>query len=260
MDKKEWYIEYEIQVNRPGLLGDVASLLGMLSIDIVTINGVQSKTRGLLLRCERDEQIERLCSILRTMEHIKVKKVRPPRLRDRLAIRHGRYLERDEEDKKIYRFVREDLGILVDFIAEIIKQGGHKMIGIRGMPRVGKTESIVAASVCANKRWLFISSTLIKQTVRTELLSAEYSNDNVYIIDGAVSIRQQNDRHWQLIREVMRIPTPKIIEHPDMFVRDAQYKLTDFDYIIEIRNHDDEEITYEIIDKNLPFSEGMFGI
>ena len=29
------------------------------------------------------------------------------------------------------------------------------------MPRVGKTESIVAGSVCAHKRWLFISSTLI---------------------------------------------------------------------------------------------------
>ena len=38
------------------------------------------------------------------------------------------------------------------------------------MPRVGKTESIVAGSVCAHKRWLFISSTLIKQTVRSSLI------------------------------------------------------------------------------------------
>ncbi len=36
-------------------------------------------------------------------------------------------------------------------MAEIMKKEGHKLIGIRGMPRVGKTESIVAASVCANK-------------------------------------------------------------------------------------------------------------
>ena len=28
----EWYFEYEIQVNRPGLLGDIASLLGMYFI------------------------------------------------------------------------------------------------------------------------------------------------------------------------------------------------------------------------------------
>ena len=47
-------------------------------------------------------------------------------------------------------------------MAELFKQEGHKLIGIRGMPRVGKTESVVAASVCANKRWLFVSSTLVK--------------------------------------------------------------------------------------------------
>lgn len=47
--------------------------------------------------------------------------------------------------------MRDELGILVDFMAELFKQDGHKLIGIRGMPRVGKTESVVAASVCANK-------------------------------------------------------------------------------------------------------------
>ena len=38
--RKEWYLEYEITVNRAGLLGDISSLLGMLGISIVTINGV----------------------------------------------------------------------------------------------------------------------------------------------------------------------------------------------------------------------------
>ena len=52
-------------------------------------------------------------------------------------------------------------------MAEIFKQEGHKLIGIRGMPRVGKTESVVAASVCANKKWIFLSSTMIKQTIRS---------------------------------------------------------------------------------------------
>ena len=55
------------------------------------------------------------------------------------------------------------------------------------MPRVGKTESIVAGSVCAHKRWLFISSTLIKQTVRSSLIKGEYDSNHVYIIDGAVT-------------------------------------------------------------------------
>ncbi len=33
-EKKEWYLEYEIEINRPGLLGDVSSLSGMLGIRI----------------------------------------------------------------------------------------------------------------------------------------------------------------------------------------------------------------------------------
>ena len=41
----EWYFEYEIQVNRPGLLGDIASLLGMLRVNIVSINGVDEGRR-----------------------------------------------------------------------------------------------------------------------------------------------------------------------------------------------------------------------
>ena len=44
----EWYFEYEIHKNRPGLLGDVSSLIGMLGINIVTINGVdQGTTRNV---------------------------------------------------------------------------------------------------------------------------------------------------------------------------------------------------------------------
>ena len=58
------------------------------------------------------------------------------------------------------------------------------------MPRVGKTESIVAGSVCAHKRWLFISSTLIKQTVRSSLIKGEYDANHVYII-GAVTAKKQ---------------------------------------------------------------------
>lgn len=85
------------------------------------------------------------------METIKVTKLREPRLRDRLAVRHGRYIQRDADDKKTFRFERDELGLLVDFMAELFKKEGHKLIGIRGMPRVGKTESIVASSVCEQK-------------------------------------------------------------------------------------------------------------
>ena len=245
----EWYFEYEIHKNRPGLLGDVSSLIGMLGINIVTINGVDNARRGLLLMCDNQEQISRLESILNTMDNITVTKYRSPKLRDRLAVRHGRYIQRDADDKKTFRFVRDELGLLVDFMAELMKKEGHKLIGIRGMPRVGKTESIVAASVCANKRWLFVSSTLIKQTVRSQLIEDEYSDDNIFILDGIVSTKRANERHWQLVREIMRLPATKVVEHPDIFVSQSEYTLDDFDYIIELRNDYDEEIEYNLVDE-----------
>jgi hypothetical protein len=257
--KKEWYLEYEIQKNRPGLLGDISSLLGMLSINIVTINGVDEGRRGLLILAKDDDQIKRLESILHTMDTIKLIKLREPKLRDRLAVRHGRYIQRDADDKKTFRFVRSELGLLVDFMAELFKQEGHKLIGIRGMPRVGKTESLVAASVCANKRWLFVSSTLLKQTIRNQLIEDEYNENNLFILDGIVSTRRANERHWQLVREIMRLPSVKVIEHPDIFVQNSEYTLDDFDYIIELRNEAEEEITYEVVDQHNMFSGSDFG-
>ncbi|WP_026692415.1 DUF3388 domain-containing protein [Peribacillus kribbensis] len=259
MEKKEWYFEYEIQKNRPGLLGDISSLLGMLSINIVTINGVDEGRRGLLLLTEDSRNIQRFESILQTMDTIKVIKLREPKLRDRLAVRHGRYIQRDADDKKTFRFVRDELGLLVDFMAELFKQEGHKLIGIRGMPRVGKTESIVAASVCANKRWLFVSSTLLKQTIRSQLIEDEYSENNLFILDGIVSTRRANERHLQLVREIMRMDAVKVVEHPDVFVQNTEYSMEDFDYIIELRNDPDEKITYEVVEQSNEFGGSDFG-
>jgi hypothetical protein len=257
--KKEWYLEYEITKNRPGLLGDISSLLGMLAINIITINGVDEGRRGLLILVKNDDQIKRLESILHTMDTIKVIKLREPKLRDRLAVRHGRYIQRDADDKKTFRFVRDELGVLVDFMAELFKQEGHRLIGIRGMPRVGKTESIVASSVCANKRWLFVSSTLLKQTIRNQLIEDEYNANNLFILDGIVSTKRANERHRQLVREIMRLPAVKVVEHPDIFVQNTEYTLDDFDYIIELRNDPDEIITYEVVDQNNLFTGSNFG-
>ena len=255
MDRTEWYLEYEKQLNRPGLLGDISSLLGMLSINIITINGLENAKRGMLLLAKHEEQILRLRSVLETMDTIRLTKLRKSKLRDRLAVRHGKYIHRDSEDRKTVRFVRDELGLLVDFMAELYKNEGHKLIGVRGMPRVGKTESVVAASVCANKRWLFVSSTLLKQTVRSQLIAGEYSPDNIFIIDGVVSKQRANDQHWQLIREIMQLPAVKVVEHPDIFIQSTEYDLDDFDYIIELRSHEDEEITYEQVEKN-QFEQG----
>jgi hypothetical protein len=248
-DYREWYLEYQIHKNRPGLLGDIASLLGMLSINILTINGVENNRRGLLLRTEDDEKIEALRRILERVDNITITALRPPKLVDRLAIRHGRYLDRCLEDKRTYRFTRDELGLLVDFMAELFKKEGHQLIGVRGMPRVGKTESIVASSVCANKRWTFVSSTLLKQTVRSQLAHDEFSENHVYIIDGIVSTLRSTERHAMLVREIIRMNATKVIEHPDIFVKETEFSMDDFDYIIELRNHPDEVISYEILEQ-----------
>src|SRR5699024_1271355 len=182
------------------------------------------------------------------------KKLRRPKLRDKLAVRHGRYIHKDADDRKTIRFVRDELGLLVDFMAELYKKEGHKLIGLRGMPRVGKTESIVAASVCANKRWVFVSSTLLKQTVRSQLIEGEYSDEHIYIIDGVVYKNRSNEQHWQLIREIMQLPAVKVVEHPNIFVQATEYTMDDFDYIIELRSDENEEITYETLENNT-FSE-----
>ena len=248
--RKEWYLEYEITVNRAGLLGDISSLLGMLGISIVRINGVDQGKRGLLIKTDQLEKVERFEQIVKEINEIEITKLRVPELRDRLAVRHGRYIEQDADDKKTFKFEREDLGLLVDFLAELFKEEGHKLIGIRGMPRVGKTESIVAGSVCAHKRWLFISSTLIKQTVRRSLFKGEYDSNHVYIIDGAVTARELNPEHQELVREVMTLPSIKVVEHPDLFVESCNYNMEDFDYIIELRENEDQEIRYEEMKKH----------
>lgn len=247
VNQKEWYLEYQIHKNRPGLLGDIASILGMLKINIITINGVDINRRGMLLESEDEQRMQLVHSLLDKVDNITVTKVRHPRLRDRLAVRHGRYIERDADDKNTFRFVRDELGILVDFLAEKFKKEGHQLVGIRGMPRVGKTESIVASSVCANKRWSFVSSTLLRQTVRSQMAQDEMSSDHVFIIDGIVSTLRSTEKHHSLLREILMLPATKVVEHPDIFVRETEYKLTDFDCIIELRNHPDEEITYEMV-------------
>lgn len=232
-----WYLEYHIHKNRPGLMGDIASILGMLSINIVTINGVEDRRRGMLLKTDNREKIDALQQILERVDNITITALRPPTLLDRMAIRHGRFLDRCLEEKRTFRFTRDELGLLVDFMAELMKRKGHQMIGVRGMPRVGKTESIVASSVCANKRWTFVSSTLLRQTVRSQLAEDEMNPDNVFIIDGIVSTLRATERHHTLVREILQMDSTKVIEHPDIFVRETEYTLDDFNVIIELRNH-----------------------
>lgn len=254
MEVKQWYMEYRIHKNRPGLLGDIASLMGMLDINIVTINGVEDRTRGMLLQTNDDEKIELMGKMLKKVDNITITALRAPKLVDILAVRHGRYIDRDSDDRKTFRFTREELGLLVDFLGEVFKREGNQIIGLRGMPRVGKTESIIAGSVCSNKRWTFVSSTLLRQTVRSQLSEDEMSSNNVFIIDGIVSTLRSNEKHFSLLQEIMAMPASKVIEHPDIFVKESHYTYDDFTYIIELRNNPDEEINYDSFTYNVePF-------
>ncbi|ACT02019.1 DUF3388 domain-containing protein [Paenibacillus sp. JDR-2] len=254
--KQQYYMEYKIHKNRPGLLGDIASLLGMLEVNIMTINGVEDRTRGMLLQTDDEEKIVLLGKMLQKVDNITVNKLRTPTIVDILAVRHGRYIERDSDDRKTFRFTRDELGILVDFLGEVFKRDGNQVIGLRGMPRVGKTESIIAGSVCSNKRWTFVSSTLLRQTVRSQLSEDEMNDNNIFIIDGIVSTIRSNEKHYSLLQEIMAMPSTKVIEHPDIFIKESQYDYSHFDMIIELRNTPDEEITYESFTAN--YSENEF--
>src|SRR4051812_36881361 len=242
---KQWYMEYRIHKNRPGLLGDIASLMGMLEINIMSINGVEDRTRGMLLQTDDDETIELMGKMLSKVDNITITALRTPKLVDILAVRHGRYIERDSDDRKTFRFTRDELGILVDFLGEVFKREGNQVIGLRGMPRVGKTESIIAGSVCSNKRWTFVSSTLLRQTVRSQLSEDEMTDNNIFIIDGIVSTIRSNEKHHSLLQEIMAMNSTKVIEHPDIFIKESQYTYDHFNYIVELRHTPDEEISYE---------------
>ncbi len=237
-----WYLEYTIHNNRPGLLGDIASMLGMLKINILTINGIQDRTRGFLLQTDDIEKIDVLEKILKKMDNITLNKLRTPTLLDRLAIRHGKTIEGDLEDHKTFRFTRDEIGLLVDFLGELFKHDGHLVVGLRGMPRVGKTESIIAGCVSAKKRWSFLSSTFLRQTVKNQWNDDDSIEQSIFIIDGIMSTVRSNERHHQLLIKIMNSPAVKVIEHPDIFVRDTPFEFSDFDYIIELRTTPDELI------------------
>ncbi len=74
--RKKIVLEYEIEINRPGLLGDVSSLLGMLGISIVTINGVDQGKRGLLIKTDNLEKVERFEQIARGINEIEITKLK----------------------------------------------------------------------------------------------------------------------------------------------------------------------------------------
>lgn len=248
------YLEYEIHQNKPGLLGAVTTLIGMLGINILTVASIGEASRGFLLESPSEAKVSALRTALMESEAIEVKALRAPLLLDRIALRHGKRLILAGDNPPTFQFVRGDFGVLVDFLGDTLFEGGNQIIGIRGMPRVGKTEAAIAACVYANKKWIILSSTIIRQTLRTELLLEE-SENSIFLIDGMTSTSRGNEKHWALLEKVMEMPTPKVIEHPDVFLRDGRLRVA-FKSIIEIRNHPEDEIRLE----DVPLSFSSFDL
>ncbi|HEX3015501.1 MAG TPA: DUF3388 domain-containing protein [Desulfobacteria bacterium] len=242
---KQLYFEYDIQVNRPGLLGAVTTLLGMLNLNILQVTSIGQSRRGFLLECEHPEKMQALARCLNEVESIKVAFLRETTLLDKIALKHGVRLNVTGANPPVYSFVREELGLLINFLGDILKKGGNTIIGIRGMPRVGKSEASIAACVYANKRWTLISSTIIRQTMRTHLSDEESDTDKVLLIDAITSTLRGTPAHKELLSRILAGPGIKIIEHPDVLAQNENFSLANFDLIIELRHHPDEEIRLE---------------
>ena len=246
------YLEYDIQVNRPGLLSSVTNLLGMLNINIVQVASIGETRRGFLLECVDREKIKVLSQTLCQVDSIKLIVLREPNVLDMIALKHGKRLQVNGTTPLTYCFIREELGLLINFLGDILKQGGTKVIGIRGMPRVGKSEASIAACVYANKRWTLVSSTIIRQTMRTQLSEDESAADTIYLIDAITSTSRGTPAHRELLHKILHGPGIKIVEHPDVLVRDGGgYPLTLFDLIIELRHRPDQEIKLQEISSSI---------
>ncbi|MEJ7351026.1 DUF3388 domain-containing protein, partial [Staphylococcus epidermidis] len=75
-EKREWYLEYQINVNRAGLLGDVSSLLGMMGINIGTINGIDQSIRAFIIKSDSEEKIKRFETLLEEIDDISLRVLR----------------------------------------------------------------------------------------------------------------------------------------------------------------------------------------
>ncbi|MFN2362672.1 MAG: DUF3388 domain-containing protein [Halarsenatibacteraceae bacterium] len=233
------YMEYKIIKNRPGLLGDLASLLGLLQINIKTIASIENSYRGLLLEIEEPEVKERLLNALGAVKELEITGLRTPQLEDFLALKHGKKVSsRFHED--CYVFARQDLELLIDFISFYIVNNDEILIGIKGNPRIGKTETAIAAAVHSNKHWKLLSTTLLRQITLTSVPENILNSKTVFIIDAITTFRRASAEHVRFIRDFLNKPVLKIIEHPEFLIRESSITYKDFDLLVELTEDIDE--------------------
>ena len=241
----EYYLEYEIKSDRPGLLGDVASLIGMLRINIERVSSIAHRRRGFLLTLNNLEQIQALLKTLNSIPDLAVTHANPPEEQDLLALKHGKRIHNIAQDPTgppIYRFTRADLDYLIDFLGCHLGKLSSLMVGLRGSPRIGKSETIIAAAVHANKPWVLISSTLFKQVARTFLDEATLETEPVLIFDAVTTFQRSLPEHRRFVQKLLRMPLLRVVEHPDILIRETDFEWRDFDLIIELVSSEDDNI------------------
>lgn len=249
---EKYYLEYRILKNRLGLLGDITSILGMLGINILLISSLSPNRRAFLVEVPTPEHLTPLKSTLGLSENLEVLELHPPNYLDLLAMRHGRKILATG-DPPTYHFHRGELDVLIDFIAQTVNEKHAAIIGIQGPPRVGKTEVAIASCVQANKRWVLISSTFLRQVAR-EKISKDYKNiDTVLIIDALTSMYRASSAHKKLLLEVLSSNQPKIIEHPQVLINELGWKTPDFTTLIHLKGEEEGHNKTSEIDP-VPFS------
>ncbi|MGM0601721.1 MAG: DUF3388 domain-containing protein [Bacillota bacterium] len=237
-----YFLEYRIIKNRTGLLGDVASLLGLLNVNILKIASIEGDLRGFLIQINNENQKKIITNSLDSVENIKLCSLRKPALNDFLAMKHGKKIISRKtdiyENKNYYRFQKTDLDLLIDFLSAHLKTKDSCFIGLIGEPRVGKTETAISASVHANKHWQLLSTTLLRKITRTRISDDYLNKDFVFIIDALTTFHRSGAEHIKFIKNMLEKKLLIIIEHPDVLVRESKYTWLDFDFLIEIINPD----------------------
>ena len=232
------YLEYKIVKNRPGLLGDLASFFGLLNLNISKIASIDEKYRGLLIEIEEYEMKDTILESLNKVEELEINTLRKPQFKDLLALKHGTKITEGNKEG-YYKFSRENLHFLIDFVSEYLRRNSDVVIGFKGSPRIGKTETAIATVVHANKKWQLLSSTLLRKVARTKIADEMLNKDTVFIIDAITTFHRSTAKHVRFIRnKILPASVPKIIEHPDVLVQETEYTLEDFDMVVEIIDED----------------------
>ncbi|ACL69637.1 DUF3388 domain-containing protein [Halothermothrix orenii] len=239
-----YYLEYKITHNRTGLLGDVASMLGLLNVNILTIASIENNYRGLLIEIDREEIFEILKESLPGINDLKVTAFRKPGLIDIIALRHGKKMTRRDSDN-CFIFERENLDLLIDFLGEYLKRHNAALIGFKGSPKVGKTETAIAAAVHANKHWQLLSSTLLRKVARSQVSKDIMNKNTIFIIDSITTFYRSPSKHIKFIREIINKPLLRIVEHPEIIIKETSLTWEDFDLFIEL--HDGDNGTHKDI-------------